>query len=61
MQIINDCINRIEMEKINARVKLLQNRIEEAEKANDYESVNKLLKERQELVKIIKKRGDDIE
>lgn len=61
IQIINDCVDKIEKEKINEEVRVLQNKIEEAEKAKDYELVNTLMKEKQTLVKIIKKRGDDIE
>ncbi|MCX7699230.1 MAG: DNA primase [Candidatus Goldbacteria bacterium] len=61
IQVINDCVDRIEREKLSKEVKLLQNKIEEAEKIKDYESVSNFLKEKQKLVKLIKKRGDDIE
>lgn len=61
IQIINDCIDKIEKEKINEEARILQDKIEEAEKLNDYESVSALMKEKQRLIKIIKKRGDDIE
>ncbi len=61
IQIISDCVDKIEKEKMNEAVRILQNKIEEAEKANDLESINNFLKEKQKLVKMIKKRGDDIE
>ncbi|MCX8093750.1 MAG: DNA primase [Candidatus Goldbacteria bacterium] len=61
IQVINDCVDRIEKEKLSKEVKLLQSKIEEAEKINDYESISNFLKEKQKLVKLIKKRGDDIE
>jgi DNA primase len=61
VQIVNDCVEKIENEKINGEVKSLQNQIEKAEKDGDYESVSNLLKEKQRLIKIIKRRGEDVE
>ncbi|HPD18546.1 MAG TPA: toprim domain-containing protein, partial [Candidatus Goldiibacteriota bacterium] len=61
VQIVNDCVEKIENEKINEKVTSLQYQIEKAEKADDYEAVSNLLKEKQRLIKIIKRRGDDVE
>lgn len=61
IQIIKDCIDTIAKGKINEEVRILQKKIEEAEKLKDYESVSVFMKEKQRLIKILKKRGDDIE
>jgi DNA primase len=61
VQIINDCVNKLEEEKINEELKILQHKIEQAERAKDFENVNNFLREKQKLVKTLKRRGDDIE
>jgi len=61
IQIVDDCIKKIQIEILEEKTRILQEEIKEAEKSKKFETLNDLLKEKLKLTKIIKQRGDNIE
>jgi DNA primase len=61
MQVINDCFLRMEKEKIRKKVNSLQAEIRKSEQENDTAKLNALVREKQQLQKILKQRGEEFE
>lgn len=60
MQVIDDCFSHMEREKLKQRVGSLQEMIKKAEAENDTAAVVNLIREKQQLQKIIKQRGGEL-
>jgi DNA primase len=58
---VDECFNKLENEKAQAKIAGLQEKIRQAESGNDFEKVNQYLREKREIQTILSQRGENIE